>query len=112
MMMTIYPNPHLPVTQSTHDYVSKSPVFSMELGNEYLSVTDDVDDTMMLQEDYFEGTEKEHEAANIRRYENCMGDPEVGGKMRYLLSHKKISCHFLWYERAHKRARDVGLLVV
>ncbi len=49
----------------------------MELGNGYLSVIDDVDDEMMLHEVCFEGTEKEHEAANIRRYENCMGDPKA-----------------------------------
>jgi hypothetical protein len=52
----------LPTTPSTEDYVSKSPVFSMELGNGYLSVIDDADDAMTLHEVYFEGTEKKHEA--------------------------------------------------
>jgi hypothetical protein len=34
MVMTFsYPNPHLPMTQSTDEYVSFSPVFSMELGD-------------------------------------------------------------------------------
>jgi hypothetical protein len=63
MVMTFnYPNPHLPMTQSTDEYVSFSPVFSMELGDGYLSVLDDVDDAMMLHEVYFEGMEKEHDA--------------------------------------------------
>jgi hypothetical protein len=52
----------LSITQSTDEYVSLSPLFSMELGDGYLSVIDDVDDAMMLHEVYFEGTEKEHEA--------------------------------------------------
>ena len=43
MMMTFsYPHPHLPISQSTDGYVSFSPVFSMELGDGYLSVIDDV----------------------------------------------------------------------
>ena len=52
----------MPITQSTDDYVSKSPIFSMELANGQLSVIDDVDDEMMLHEVCFEGTEEEHEA--------------------------------------------------
>jgi hypothetical protein len=49
MMMTFsYPTPHQPITQSTKEYVSLSPVFTMEYGNGYLSVIDDVDDVMLL----------------------------------------------------------------
>ena len=57
MTMTFsYPSPHEPITQGTNSYISKSPVFSMEYGNGYLSVIDDVDDIMMLHDVKFSDT--------------------------------------------------------
>jgi hypothetical protein len=79
MTMTFkYPSPHEPITQGTNSYISKSPVFSMEYGNGYLSVIDDVDDIMMLHDVKFSDTGVKQEeimegiriAWVIRRLEN------------------------------------------
>ena len=69
MTMTFsYPSPHEPITQGTNSYISKSPVFSMEYGNGYLSIVDEVDGIMMLHAVNFSdtGVKSEEKVGGIR----------------------------------------------
>ena len=59
-----YPTPHEHITQSRESYIT-CPSFTMEYGNGYISVLDDVDDVMMLHEVYFVGENNDAGAVRI-----------------------------------------------